>query len=84
MVKARLRDGAEHITIGQVGNKLASGYSNALAILEDQEGMKKHKAENGRQTTRHEMKFAELEMKNAALESRISLLSLTPDDYLSL
>ncbi|KAL2055085.1 hypothetical protein ABVK25_004423 [Lepraria finkii] len=87
LIKSRLRDGAEHITIGQAGNKLVYANSGGHGILGELEDMKMKMdilIAKISQIDKHQKEIDEYQKKNSSLESRVKLLTQTSERYLSI
>ena len=84
MVKSRLRDEAERVTIGQVGNNLVYANSGGHGILEELEQIKrKTDILMARDETRTSQ-IDEHQKKISSLESRVRLLVQSSEGYLSI
>jgi len=91
LIKSRLRDEAERVTIGQVGNKLVYGNSGGHGILEELEQMKgkidilmaKDETKTS-QIDEHQTKIDEHQKKISSLESRVRRLVQSSGGYLSI
>ena len=79
LIKSRLRDAAEHITIGQAGNKVVYANSGGHGILGELEDMKMKMDILIAKTSQ----IDEYQKKNSSLESRVKLLTQTSEGYLS-
>ncbi|KAL2059455.1 hypothetical protein ABVK25_000748 [Lepraria finkii] len=87
LIKLRLRDRAEHITMGQAGNKLVYANSGGHGVLGELADMKMKLdiliAETS-QIDEHQKEIDEYQKKNSSLESRVKLLTQTSERYLSI
>ena len=91
LIKSRLRDGAEHVTMGQSGHKLVYANPGGRGILWELEQMRmevnilKTKDEtNTSQIGEHQKQIVEHQKHISSLESRVKRLVQCSDGYLSI
>ena len=84
MVKSRLRDGAEHITIGQIGNNLVYANSGGHGILEELEQIKREMHILTAKDEKRASQIDEHQKQISSLESRVRHLVQSSEGYLSI
>ena len=84
MVKSRLRDGAEHVTIGQIGNNLVYANLGGHWILEELEQIKAKDEKRASQIDKQARQIDEHQKQISYLESRVRRLVQSSEGYLSI
>ncbi|KAL2056070.1 hypothetical protein ABVK25_003713 [Lepraria finkii] len=92
LIKSRLRDGAEHITMGQAGDKLVYANSGGHGILGELDDMKKTMAiltaktsqidEYRKEIDEHRKEIDEHQKEISSLKNRVKLLVQSSEGYL--
>ncbi|MCJ1373734.1 hypothetical protein MMC20_004963 [Loxospora ochrophaea] len=83
LIKSRLRDGAEHVTIGQIGNNLVDANSGGHGILEELEEMKREMNILMAKDEKRASQIDEHQRQISSLESRVRQLVQSSEGYLS-
>ncbi|KAL9104998.1 MAG: hypothetical protein Q9163_000095 [Psora crenata] len=91
LIKSRLRDEAEHVTIGQAGNNLLYANSGGHRLLEEMEQMKRDigiliakDEKKTNQIDEHQKQIEEHQKHISSLEDRVKGLVQTSEGYLSI
>ncbi len=84
LVKSRLRDEVEGVTMGQVGNKLVYANLGGHNFLEDRDEMKQRFNEQSRRFDEISTQLGEHQKRISSLESRVKILTQSSEGYLSI
>jgi hypothetical protein len=84
LIKSRLRDGAEHVTIGQIGNNLVYANSGGHGILEELEQMKREMKILMAKDEKKASQIEEHQKHISSLETRVGHLVQSSEGYLSI
>ncbi|MCJ1223396.1 hypothetical protein MMC12_000036 [Toensbergia leucococca] len=86
LIKSRLRDGAEHVTIGQIGKRMSTQIREGFrhGILEELEQMKREMSILTAKDEKRASQIDEHQKQISSLESRVRHLVQSSEGYLSI